>query len=114
MADVRLNEYLDRHWYRSAAEARGIDWRIYQFDSTEVVSDSSIVYSATALALALIYTLLAKNMDDDPFNVQRDYWQKEYERSMRELVATGVDYTWPFDGSVTPDTPRGPRRLYRG
>lgn len=115
LATSRINDYLDKWWYRSAARQRSFDWRDdgYAFDPTKVAADTALIYAAVALTLMLAYGYLAKNLAEDGFTAQRDYWQKEYERTMKEVVTAGVDYTWPDSGELEQDTPRGVRRLQR-
>lgn len=110
-----INRQLNRRWYKSAAEERGIDWRVTQFDPDLLLIDE-ISRASCYKTLELIYLFLMNDApESDGFERLMKIFRDRYNEEFVTIMANGLSYDWSGDDTHAEDEMfvRIPRRLVR-
>lgn len=89
-------------WYKPTAEIKGVDFLTNPFSLSAILPDTQINNLVCYKTLFLFYRAIAPNVaeQDNPFVIQRDYFDKQYEKELQRIINIGIDYDWDGDGEV--------------
>ena len=88
-------------WYSKAAEERDIDSELIPFEPDKLLNAKDELCRLSCFkALELVYDHLTKDMAEDPFAIQRDYFSKKYAEELSIIMETGLDYDWDSSGGI--------------
>lgn len=104
-AENYVNQDIEMSWYRSVATESGIDYNEVPYDSSLILDGTQFKDLAVFKCLFLIYEYLAKPMSEpDANSVQRDYFQKEYDKELSRIIGgVGISYDWDSSGVIEDD-----------
>ena len=116
-ANAIIDRVLETRWYRTAADANGVDFRATEFSRSKLLG---IAAQCTRLgcykSLQLSYLHLMKDApESDAFERQAKTFAKLYGEELSEVLATGLSYDWDNSGTLADSEKYQPvaRRLVR-
>ena len=116
LAEEEALDDLCRQWYRAAAAARGLDWRLFPMRA-ERLDPAPLKRLSVLKTMALIHEQLMRynNAEADGFERHRALYESEYRRLLDRLTHSGLSYDWDGSGDATPvEHTAAARRLVRG
>lgn len=115
-ATLVINHDLEVRWFNAVLSEEGLSSRNYTFDPDKILSPERLKNLAVYKTLELIYEYLTKDVIDDPFAKERDYYAKKYRDEFERVLVMGLDYDWNsnslLDASEIKEAPL-PRTLER-
>ncbi len=102
LAEEHLLEDLELRWYRPAALARGLDWRLTPMDVTRL-EPTQLKRLSVLKTLVYAHEHLMRYGQDaaDGFERHRERYAREYEDELDRRVAAGLDYDWDENDTVS-------------
>ena len=96
-----VNRDIAAEWYRKASKEHGVDFTMTPFQPVLMLSRYEQLEDATChKTFELIYDYLSKDVDGDVFRDLSDRYYKLYERELKRVILTGIDYDWDSSGAL--------------
>jgi len=102
-AEVTID--LNFMWYRNYAMSVGVDYTATLFDIDLIDPENQIFNLLCYKTLFLFFRAIAPNVaeSDNPFVVQRDYFDNAYEKELQRIIQSGLEYDFNKDGVISAD-----------
>lgn len=102
-AEVTID--LNFMWYRNHAMSIDVDYATVLFDIDLIDPETQIFNLLCYKTLFLFFRAIAPNVaeSDNPFVIQRDYFDKAYEKELQRIAQNGLEYDLNQDGVISAD-----------
>lgn len=96
-----VNRDIEAEWYRKASKERSVDFKVTGFQPGLMLARYEQLEDLTCYkAFELIYEYLSKDVDGDVFRTLADRYHKSYEKELKRVILTGIDYDWDASGGI--------------